>query len=655
MGSKKTKQEKGPRRPVKDVLVDMGLCVLSGVLWFCACSDIDIWPLAWFATVPMLWVIHDKRPGKAFWYGMLAGFVANYGGFYWITGTLVRFAGLPTVVGLFGTSLLAFYQGLVWGVSSAVVVTILRRRFLGYTFVLPAAFVSLELLLPMEFPFYVAITQAWVRPVIQIADLTGPLGVSFVLLMFSGALFDLLLAWRRKEAWPLRRAAIAGGLVVFTFAYGFIQISRYEKKIEAAPKLKIGVVQANLGIRLKGRRGFALAQLDLHHHLSLELQKRGADLIVWPESTHPFPMARDREEGTGWDLSRQELSLVTRAGADGFRRRRDPRFPLDPKRLVNVPMLIGVQTNQWGKGVKVGERFLPERIFNSAVLIDSAGNITDLYDKMYLVTFSEQIPFYETLNKLDFLKRQFRKRHMSNFTPGKQPKVLDLGKFKIGPMVCFEDILPQFGRKMAAEKPNVFINITNDAWFGATAEPYQHLALAVFRTIEHRRPMVRAVNTGTSTFIDATGRITVQTPAVDPPKQPPDVHDPTPHVAAAGLKKLRKGVYQSSVWPKPYILIESVAMMPHSTSIYAAVGWLFGWLCLFATLYLLVIHGRGLRRKAFRYRGDGMALPDRKGRLVAPKPEQAKPKANAKPEAEQKPVGRAKGRRVPSRKRRKKK
>ena len=82
---------------------------------------------------------------------------------------------------------------------------------------------------------------------------------------------------------------------------------------------------------------------------------------------------------------------------------------------------------------------------------------------------------------------------MSNFTPGKRPKILHLGKYKIGPMVCFEDILPQFGRKMAAEKPNVFINITNDAWFGDTAEPYQHLALAVFRTIEHRRPMVRAV------------------------------------------------------------------------------------------------------------------------------------------------------------------
>jgi hypothetical protein len=198
-------------------------------------------------------------------------------------------------------------------------------------------------------------------------------------------------------------------------------------------------------------------------------------------------------------------------------------------------------------------------------------------------------------------------------------------------MICFEDILPRFGRKMAAEKPNVFINVTNDAWFGATAEPYQHLALAVFRTVEHRLPMVRAVNTGTSTYIDATGRITVQTPSVDPPPQPPGVRDPTPHVTTAGVKKVRDGVWRSPAWPKPYILLESVAMMPHSVSVYSAVGWLFGWICLAVTLYLVFLYGRGLGRKLFRYRGEGMPMPDRKGRLRPPEPEPEKKKPTGKP------------------------
>jgi len=632
-------KEKAPRRPATHILTDLGLSVLSGVLWFTACSDIDIWPFAWIATVPLMWVIHDKTPRKAFWYSMLAGFVANYGGFYWISHTLVTYAGLPLVVGILGTTLVAFYQALVYGVFGAVTVAILRRRPLGWTFVAPTVFVSCELLLPMEFPFYVSITQAWVRPVIQIADLAGPLGVTFVLLMTSGAVFDLFLAWRKKTTLPIRRAAIAGGLVVLTLAYGFIQMSRYDAKIKKAPKVKIGVVQANLGIRLKGRAQFAMAQLALHHRLSKELEKRGADLIVWPESTHPFPMSRDRER-----MGKKWFSVVTRAGPRAFQYLRDPGAPKNPDHFIQTPLLLGVQTNHWGKGKSLEGRVWPEKLYNSAVLIDSSGELSDLYDKQYLVTFSEQIPLHGFLSKFKFLERQFERRHMSNFTPGTEAKTFKFGRYKIGPMICFEDILPKLGRTMAAEKPNVFINITNDAWFGATAEPYQHLALAVFRTIEHRRPMVRAVNTGTYTFIDATGRITVQTPSVAPAPRPKGIKDPTPGVANAGLKKKRRGVWQSSAWPKPYILMESVAMMPHTTTVYAAVGWLFGWLCLFATLYLLIIHGRGLKAKLFRFRGDGVPMPDRRGRLRAPTPQGEKPapKPSAKskkttPDSDRKP------------------
>jgi apolipoprotein N-acyltransferase len=631
------KKDQAPKRPPKDILVDMGLCVLSGVLWFTACSDIDIWPFAWIASVPLMWVIHDKTPRKAFWYAMLAGFVANFGGFYWISHTLVTFARLPLAVGIFGTALLALYQALVYGVFGAVTVAILRRRPLGWTFVAPAVFVSSELLLPMEFPFYVAITQAWVRPVIQIADLAGPLGVTFMLLLFSGALFDLLLAWRKKEALPIRRAAIAGGLVVFTLVYGFIQMTRYDAKIKAAPKVKIGVIQANLGIRLKGRSQFAMAQLTLHHRLSKELEKRGAELIVWPESTHPFPLSRDRER-----MGKQWFSVVTRAGPRAFLYLRNPDAKRNPDHFIQTPLLVGVQTNHWGKGKKLDGRVWPVRLYNSAVIIDSQGELSELYDKQYLVTFSEQIPFHGFLSQFDFLKRQFERRHMSNFTPGTQSTIFKFGKYRIAPMICFEDILPRLGRKMAAEKPNVFINITNDAWFGATAEPYQHLALAVFRTIEHRRPMVRAVNTGTSTFIDATGRITVQTPSVDPAPQPKGANDPASAVVTAGMKKKRRGVWQGSAWPKPYILMESVAMMPHTTTVYAAVGWLFGWICLVVTLYLLVIHGRGLKAKLFRYRGDGIPMPDRRGRLVAPGADGDKPKPRtttkkATPDSDRKP------------------
>jgi apolipoprotein N-acyltransferase len=92
--------------------------------------------------------------------------------------------------------------------------------------------------------------------------------------------------------------------------------------------------------------------------------------------------------------------------------------------------------------------------------------------------------------------------------------------YLLGPLICYEDILPSFTRRVAKLRPNALVNITNDAWFGRTAEPYQHLALAVFRSVENRLEMVRAVNTGVSAHIDAAGRVRARTDSVDPAETP---------------------------------------------------------------------------------------------------------------------------------------
>ena len=111
------------------------------------------------------------------------------------------------------------------------------------------------------------------------------------------------------------------------------------------------------------------------------------------------------------------------------------------------------------------------------------------------------------------------------------------GDYRLGPLICYEDILPGFARRVAKLEPNAFINITNDAWFGRTAEPYQHLALAVFRSVEHRIEMIRAVNTGVSAHIDAAGRVRAQTESVDPDELPP----PTPKTLLVELAMLPGG------------------------------------------------------------------------------------------------------------------
>jgi apolipoprotein N-acyltransferase len=148
-------------------------------------------------------------------------------------------------------------------------------------------------------------------------------------------------------------------------------------------------------------------------------------------------------------------------------------------------------------------------------MLDRDGAITGSYDKVFLMMFGEYIPFYDTFPWFTDLFPE-----ASNFSRGSEPGSFPLrvrGRdYLLGPLICYEDILPAFTRRVAKLSPNALVNITNDAWFGRTSEPYQHLALAVFRAVENRLELVRAVNTGVSAHVDAAGRVRARTDSVDP-------------------------------------------------------------------------------------------------------------------------------------------
>jgi hypothetical protein len=189
------------------------------------------------------------------------------------------------------------------------------------------------------------------------------------------------------------------------------------------------------------------------------------------------------------------------------------------------------------------------------------------------MVFGEYIPYYEQLGKT--IKQLIPET--SNFARGTDVTVFPLnlpsGTAQIGPMVCYEDIFPSFGRRLTLKDPNLFINITNDAWFGRTSEPYEHLALSVYRAVEARVDLVRAVNTGVSVFVDSTGRVYAQSPSVDP--------DETPDA-------------------KPVALLEEVAVQ-QPFKLYATLGEWFGGLCMLV-LGLLGLSARSRVGRPVRWR-----------------------------------------------------
>jgi apolipoprotein N-acyltransferase len=361
-----------------------------------------------------------------------------------------------------------------------------------------------------------------VPPAIQIADITGPLGVSFLLVLCNGALWQVgamvldgrpLLRRERGTLLPrkLHPALAAAVTIVLCLGYGLMRIHQVDRARAAADKVKIGVVQANIGIHEKFVPGLREQQHDVHLRLSQDLAQKGAELILWPESSYPYPLPRSFSRDFSSDDARQL------------------------QRGYKTPLLFGALTLQR----RPTGGWIP---YNTALLLDGSGAVKGTFDKNFLLIFGEYLPFAE---QLSFLRELIPE--ISNFARGTEtrtfPFELHGRRYSLGPMICYEDIIPAFGRRLFsdANPPNLMLNITNDAWFGATSEPYEHLALAVFRAVEHRVDLVRAVNTGVSAFIDAAGRVYKKSGSFDPTIMP-DVQPVTLLADAALLSP--GGLYQ---------------------------------------------------------------------------------------------------------------
>jgi apolipoprotein N-acyltransferase len=456
-------------------------------------------------------------------------------------GLLERFGHMSSLEALPIMLALTAYQGLEfallsWGLHRA------RARVgerVPLALLAPLVMVTIELAMPQIFPFYLAISQAWVPPLIQVADLTGPMGVTALLVAWNGALVD---AWLRRRAGQgmavaLRPLGVATALVAATLGYGALRLHQVDVVRAAAPKVKTGLVQANVGIVEKWDPQVFAKLLETHQRVSAELQRAGAEFIVWPESSYSYALPR----------------TFAHEFPDG-----------DPRRVrvgFDTPVLFGALTRVDGPPQAMtspAERYP----FNTAFMMDAQGRVTGKYDKVFLMLFGEYIPFYDSIPWFTKLVPE-----ASNFSRGSEPGSFPLRAgghdYKLGPLICYEDILPSFTRRVAKLAPNAFVNITNDAWFGRTSEPYQHLALAVFRAVENRLEMVRAVNTGVSAHVDAAGRVLARTDSVDPAE--------TPDAA-------------------PATLLVDLAMLPGG-GLYRHVGDLFAFTCALA-LVALVVGGR---------------------------------------------------------------
>lgn len=517
---------------------------LSGVLVFLSFPRWDLWPLAFVAPLPLLWATRHYGRRGAFALGAWTGLVTNLGGFYWITGLLEDFGGMPPVASIPLYALLCAQQGLVFAVAALLNERLRVWGVWSLTVRWPVAFVAAETCCPMIFKWYYGNSQYLHTALAQTAELGGPVLISAVLAIVAGASADAAVAIQARRAGAgtaaARSARAAGaGIIVFVIAeaWGAVRIGQIDQEAATADALRVGVVEADLGIDEKATDGLLDSNLLRHQRLSADAVGQGAELIVWPETAYEATRfyQTNREHGS-LEEARQSADAESRLWRDVTWMPASPTsipatdeewLGVDadrgvPQRGFTAPLLTGaVLWRQLAPEERplyppYGEFLRSVVIYNSALLFNTEGRVLGVVDKHGLMPFSEHVAFGHEIYRWFGINLYQMIPAAGDFVVGEVGPALELPRTdrepaRIGVMICYEDIMPWFGRELAQFEPNVLINVTNDAWFGDTSEPWLHLALATFRSIELRTSLVRSVNTGVSAVIDPVGRIVAHT------------------------------------------------------------------------------------------------------------------------------------------------
>lgn len=424
----------------------------------------DLALLAWAAFVPLFFALEQQRYAKAAFPSFIAGFVFFLTTIFWlhhvtVAGMFVMAVYLSMYFVVFGCGLcffmprLLFWQRLVFVPALWVVLEFVRGHFLtGFPWAL------------------LGYSQTSNLAAIQAADVFGAYGVSFIVMFVNVWIFEMLKAGGPALLRPRQRVVIPFLVIVVWLGYGLFCINapNYSKGLDGkiGPPLKVALVQGNIPQELKWAQDFSRRIFDKYALMSDIVQmKEEPDFIIWPETSFP-----DYLEGDGND------SLLRALAA-----------------RLKTPLLLGAV------------RFKDKHFFNSAVLFSGEGEAAGVYDKLHLVPFGEYLP---ARRFLPFLERILP---IEDFTPGRNITIFRVagrgGEKKFAVLICFEDIFSDIARWAVARGADFLVNITNDAWFGDTSSPYQHMQASVFRAVENRVFVVRSANTGVSCVIDETGRV----------------------------------------------------------------------------------------------------------------------------------------------------
>ncbi len=432
---------------------------------------------------------------RAFGRGAAWGTAAGIVGLRFVPAVIQRFTPLGVVAAYLALVLLAAAQSLIWAIGAGITAILRRRARVPFELAF-AIGVFVAVSLPTVFAWTPAgLVSPW-PAFVQLADVIGERGVSAIFALGAALMCRAVLALRGATPEPTdppaprgplrfgpaaRRSALA---VVALFAalaiHGVLRIRSITAAARALPTVRVGLVNHAVPPLERWDPKNSAPILRSLRELTRKLENDGVELTIWPEAAYPYALDHDARS-------------APRAG---------PMMILGGR--VRGPLLIGLITRD--NPLLTPSGAVEHNSFNSATLITPDGAMQPPHDKLQLLWFGEMVPLGA---ELPWLRHLFQKS--GGLIPGTEARALTLDRasgpsLRMGVLNCYEDTLAGVGRRITLElEPNLIVNVTNDAWFQGTAEPELHARLATMRAVELRRDLVRAVNLGVASWVDAAG------------------------------------------------------------------------------------------------------------------------------------------------------
>jgi len=452
---------------------------LSGVLLALSFPRYGHPAFAWIALVPLLVVLSGwsgrtgARPGqpprRAFLLGLTTGTLSFIGTIYWTSTVVRQFGGVPLPLSVLAMLLLALYLGLFPAVAALITARFVARGGPAGLLLFAAPWVATEFFrgyLFGGFPWVpLGNSQVTVLPIAQLASALGVYGVSALVAFVNASIAYALLTSGSGRV----KALVTAVVVVFgTGAWGAWRIADGAITRQGTP-LRVGLVQGNIAQEDKWDPSQARRIFTTHIAMTREAVAKGAEYVIWPESSTPFMF----EEDSGGAAALRSLA-----------------------REVGVPIQFGSDQVERGSS---------PRLYNAAFLLRPDGEIAAVYRKIHLVPFGEYIPFRSWLFFVSPLVES-----LAEFAPGGSIVMLPLRDHLTSTAICYEVVYPSLIREAVEAGSELLTTITNDGWYGHSSAPYQHFAMASMRAIEQGRYLARAANTGISGIVDPYGRVVAQ-------------------------------------------------------------------------------------------------------------------------------------------------